>query len=79
MTARRSCSGGVTFDEDRHGFTVARCACGAKSMPVPSTEDAADWYGDHRAAVERANFEALATGLRKALDKALAPFVGIGR
>lgn len=40
---------GVYFDED-DGWVIARCACGTWSAgPVPSAEDAADAYGDHRA------------------------------
>lgn len=38
------------FEEDEDGWWVAECACGWITPPVPGADDAADMYGDHRAA-----------------------------
>lgn len=42
----------LAYDED--GYQYGGCHCGWESDPMPSIDDAADAYGDHRviAAVE---------------------------
>jgi len=49
---------GCEFDQDAEGFDFAVCSCGWQSPPTPGVDLAADLYGDHRAAVAIAHWEA---------------------
>lgn len=42
-------SHGFAVVQDPDGWYFGTCKCGAQQGPFVDQEDAADWYGDHRA------------------------------
>lgn len=39
----------MEFDQDEDGWDIVRCDCGWVSPPCPGKEEAAGFWGDHRA------------------------------